>query len=113
MSAPEARCASAITAWEGYFPVPTIKRDRNVRPAITKGSENMSPAHSSPHEIHDLDFVAVADERRRVAIALDDRQVVLDGDETRIDLQMFQQLQDRELGAELQGIAVDANSQLT
>ena len=37
ISAPDAACACAITACDGYFPVPTISREVNVRPAITNG----------------------------------------------------------------------------
>ncbi len=37
MSAPEASCACAMTACEGYFPVPTMRREVNVRPAMTNG----------------------------------------------------------------------------
>ena len=38
MSAPDASCAFTITACDGYLPVPTIRRDANVLPAI----ENVS-----------------------------------------------------------------------
>ncbi len=36
MSAPEASCACTMTAFDEYFPVPTIKRDAKVRPAMMK-----------------------------------------------------------------------------
>src|SRR6266542_5617836 len=42
MSAPEASCARTITAWEEYFPVPTMSRDENVLPAIVKVSTFIS-----------------------------------------------------------------------
>ena len=38
MSAPDASCACAITPWDEYFPVPTIRRDEKERPAITRVS---------------------------------------------------------------------------
>src|SRR5882762_5516680 len=38
MSAPEAACARAISCKLRYFPVPTISRERNPRPAITNSS---------------------------------------------------------------------------
>ena len=41
MSAPEATCASAMTACDGYLPVPTTSREPNVRPAMMRGSEFM------------------------------------------------------------------------
>ena len=37
ISAPEASCAATITSGEGYLPVPTMRRERNVRPAIVRG----------------------------------------------------------------------------
>ena len=37
MSAPDAAWQSRITWCDGYFPVPTMSRDRKVRPAMTKG----------------------------------------------------------------------------
>ena len=58
MSAPEASCACAITACDGYLPVPTISRDVNVRPAIDEGG----PDHRrlpAADEVDDLDLVAV------------------------------------------------------
>src|SRR5688500_867305 len=36
MSAPDAVCACAITACDGYLPVPTMSRDRKVRQAMMK-----------------------------------------------------------------------------
>ena len=42
MSAPDASCACAITACDGYLPVPTMSRDENVRPAMVKGVSVMS-----------------------------------------------------------------------
>src|SRR5689334_10641307 len=37
MSAPEASCACAMIGCDEYLPVPTIRREANVRPAMTKG----------------------------------------------------------------------------
>src|SRR5882724_11183212 len=39
MSAPDATCARAISAKLRYFPVPTISRDANARPAMTSWSD--------------------------------------------------------------------------
>ena len=41
MSAPEASWAWAMTMFDGYLPVPTMRRDRNVRPAMTNGESIM------------------------------------------------------------------------
>ncbi len=47
MSAPDAVWQSRITWCDGYLPVPTMSRDRKVRPAMTKGvSVTMLPARS-------------------------------------------------------------------
>ena len=68
MSAPDAACACAMTACDGYLPVPTISRDVNVRPAMTKGVSMQivdsvavavtSSSLPAADEVHDLDRVA-------------------------------------------------------
>src|SRR5688500_6279364 len=86
MSAPEAACACAITACEVYLPVPTIRRDANVRPAMTNGvsfnSQLPTPQTRSAaaDKVHDFDPVAVADDHLWKAVALDDGEVVFHGD---------------------------------
>ena len=110
MSAPDASCACAITACDEYLPVPTMSRDVNVRPAIVKEyqlprrasmcsrnavscvSSLWRVASAAAHEIHDFDPIAVADERGRERVALEDREVVFDGDAPRIDLEPLEQL---------------------
>src|SRR5688500_10897566 len=106
MSAPDAACACAITACEGYLPVPTISRDRNVRPAMTKGvsvicATSSGPSgqieHSpltTPDEIDDLDAVALVHERVVEEVPLQDREVVLDSHAPRIDGELRQQVGD-------------------
>ena len=47
ISAPEAMWASAMIVCEGYLPVPTTRRDPNVRPAMTRGSEVIKKAQGS------------------------------------------------------------------
>ena len=61
MSAPEAACACAITACEEYLPVPTMSREANVRPAITKGV-SVTAFLPASDEVHDLEPVAFADD---------------------------------------------------
>ncbi len=103
MSAPEASCACAMTACDEYLPVPTISRDVNVRPAMVKVVSAIAkaclcvsvlcgPSHrrarlAAADEVHDLDAVAVTDERRRERMALENHEIVLDGDAPRIDLE--------------------------
>ena len=109
MSAPDARCASAMTACDGYLPVPTISRDRNVRPAMTSGSDiGMTIDFRLQVRLHRLRISelrarnSVLVRRRRssrsrprrrpaaivecVGVALDDDEVVLDGDAARVDV---------------------------
>src|SRR5262245_39200125 len=47
---------------------------------------------SAPDKIHDLDLIAVADQRRGECMASDDDHVVFDGDAPGIDVQPFEQL---------------------
>src|SRR5688572_6055298 len=115
MSVPEARCASAITACEGYLPVPTMSRERNVLPAITSGSDirvdltqlpttnyqlpkKQLPTAKKPtskltaaYEVDDFDLVAVLQHRRVIRVAFDDDHVVLDCDASSVDAQLFEQ----------------------
>jgi len=87
-------------ACDEYLPVPMIRRDVNVRPAITNGeSANQSsqlPAStpgrlSASDEIDDLHLVAVADHHLWEPVPFDDGQVVLDGNTARVDVELFQQ----------------------
>ena len=98
MSAPEASCACAITACDEYLPVPTISRDRNVRPAMVKGVSVMSPvshgraiALSAADEIHDLDLSpSPTSVGKAWRFRID--EIVLDGNAPRIDVELRQQL---------------------
>src|SRR4030095_10702634 len=102
ISAPEAACACAITACDEYLPVPTMRRDLNVRPALTKGaSGNPQPRFplstsflvvlATAHEIHDLHSIAFADEDVRVRFSLDDVLVMFDRNAPRIDIELVEQ----------------------
>ena len=98
MSAPEAAIDWAITAWDGYLPLPTINLDLNVRPAMTRGVSfiestvcNWLPAAD---EIDDLDAVAFVDERHIEQLPLENREIVLDGHATRVNRQPRQQVGD-------------------
>src|SRR5688572_14342548 len=88
ISVPDAACTCAITACDGYLPVPTNSRDANVRPAMTRG---VSRILSTTHEVDDLDRIAVGDDHLRKPVAPDDGEVVLDGDAPRVDLEFLQQ----------------------
>ena len=114
MSAPDAACAWAMTAFEGYLPVPTIRRDANVRPAMTNGRIN-GHAHDwstlehvlpAADEVHDLDGIAVGDDDVGERVALENGEVVLDGDAPRVDVELRQQVDDRQRLVELESFAV-------
>src|SRR5688572_20057225 len=116
MSAPDAACACAITAWEGYLPVPTMSRDRNVRPAMTKGVSvicHLRHELTTPDEIDDLDAVALVHERVVEEVPLQDREVVLDSHAPRIDGELRQQVGDRPRLVEFVGLAVERDEQGT
>ena len=71
MSAPEAAWHSRITGCDGYLPVPTMSRDRNVRPAMTKGVSVTVPVSAArapramvlaaADRVDDFEPVALAD----------------------------------------------------
>src|SRR3954454_3432436 len=89
MSAPDASWACRMTANDEYFPVPTISRDLNSRPAITSGSFiSFTP---TAHEVDDFNLVAVLHAGAVVERALDHREVVFHGNAARVDAQLRQQ----------------------
>src|SRR3954463_7247310 len=108
MSAPDARCASAMIALDGYLPVPTIRRERNERPAMTRGSSNMALSYRLPpasaRQADHLPSVAVVDRRGFVAGPLDDVEIVFDRDAPRLDLQLGEQRRDRQRTGELERV---------
>src|SRR3989449_7000942 len=64
MSAPEASIARPIVSLPRYFPVPTMRRDWNVRPPMVSGvscAGSTAVVMRSPasHEVHQLDRVAL------------------------------------------------------
>src|SRR6185436_14494721 len=94
MSAPEASWASRMTCRVGYLPVPTMRRERNSRPARINESLMVSivpplprrsppaagPPLASADEGHDLERVAVVQAHGGVLGARHHAAVVLDGD---------------------------------
>src|SRR5688572_30603336 len=121
MSAPDASCARAMTACDGYLPVPMIRRDWNVRPAMTNGEsviqqisnpKPQAPRIQSPRiqipeiinhqssfiddspsadEVDDLHSIAVLDHDLLEALAFDDGEVVLDRHAPRVDVELLEQ----------------------
>src|SRR3954464_251929 len=93
MSAPDASWACCMTANDEYFPVPTISRDLNSRPAITSGSfMSLTPtATPTAHEVDDFNLIAVLHIGAVVQSALDDREVVFHCNATRVHAQLHQE----------------------
>src|SRR5688572_2423553 len=108
MSAPEAACAWAMTGCDGYLPVPAIRRDANVRPAITRGV-SITSVLPSADEIDDLDAVPLADDNLGEALPLDDEEVVLDGHPPGIDVEPSQQGGDRQRFVDFEPVAVECD----
>src|SRR5947207_14977102 len=117
ISAPDASCAFTITAGELYLPVPTIRRDENVVPAITNTSDVIMacpinpPQRSAADEVDDFDPIAVPHHGFGKGRTLENRQIVLDGDTPRIDLEPVEQLGHRQRTGNLDGVAVQRNLQ--
>jgi len=61
-------------------------------------------------EGHDFDLRAVSDDVPAVAIAFHDDAIDLDGDDPRIDLELFEQLPDGEGRGKIVWIAVESNA---
>jgi hypothetical protein len=61
-------------------------------------------------EGHDFDLRAVSDDGAGVAIAFHDDAIDLDGDDPRIDVELFEQLPDGEGRGKIVWIAVESNA---
>src|SRR5688572_6809975 len=107
MSVPDTSCTCRITACEGYLPVPTMSRERNVRPAMTKGVSMLELAAADG--VHDLHAVAFPHHRRLERASLDDLEVVLDGHASRIDVEPGQQIQHRHGPFQFKPLAVEGD----
>src|SRR2546422_7944973 len=100
MSAPEASIARTIVSLSRYFPVPTRRRDWNVRPPMVSGlscASSTAFVRRSPasHEVHQLDRVALRHPHVPQRRAAHDAAVVLDHDGARIERERPEQLEQR------------------
>src|SRR4051812_12303627 len=102
ISAPDASIAWAMTPWSRYLPVPTIRRDRKLRPAMVRGSsmvgaesvlvmsipsfvsesefsrkDNSEWGSSSSYEVHQLDGVSSSERGLLQLSSTDDLAVKL------------------------------------
>src|SRR5262249_12699355 len=92
------------TALDEYLPVPTMRREGNVFPAVA----NVSGAATLPSadEVDDLDLVSLVHDDAIEGGALDHGEVVFDGDAGRVDLEARQQLSHAHGRGELEAITV-------
>ena len=60
-------------------------------------------------EIHDLDLVALADDDLGEAVALDDREIVLNGDPAGVDVQPLEQGNNRQGLIDFEWLAVQGD----
>src|SRR6266853_1820741 len=100
MSAPDAEIACVIVSLSRYFPVPTIKRDRNVRPPMVSGMSFRTAsavviASSASHEMHELDRIARRHAHRGEGGPAHDRAIVLHHDGPRVEVQRLEQVEQR------------------
>src|ERR1051325_4321305 len=91
--------ARAIVSLSRYLPVPTMRREWNVRPPTTNGVSRMvstAAVMSAPsYEMHQLDRVARSDRDVPQPGAPHDRAVVLDHHGARVELERAEQLEQR------------------
>ena len=94
---------------DGYLPVPTIRRDRKVLPAITNGSDIEL---TTADEVDDFDFVILMDDRRGVCVAFDNDEVVFHRNATRVDTERLEEAAHRHRAGNLVRLTVEANRQI-
>src|ERR1051326_7727109 len=91
--------ARAMTSLSRYLPVPTMRREWNVRPPTTNGVSRMASTAavmSAPsYEMHQLDRVARGYRDVPQPGAPHDRAVVLDHHGARVELERAEQLEQR------------------
>src|SRR5258705_1936036 len=106
ISAPEASMARRIVALSGYLPVPTIRRDWNVRPPIVSGVSCIV-ASSPSHEVHQPRRVAGGAPAGPQRPPAHDLAVVLDDHGARVERQLGQQLEQGHARRHGPGLPVD------
>src|SRR3954467_172485 len=115
MSAPDARWPSAMIALDGYLPVPTIRRERNDRPAMTRGSSNITLSYrlglAAADEVDDLPRVPFVDRRGPQTRPLDDVEIVLHRHAPRLDVELGEQGGNAHRAGQLERVAVQADFQ--
>jgi hypothetical protein len=91
--------ASIIVWFDEYVPVPTIKRERNSRPAIVSGngsrdgSTAVAAISTTSYEMNDLHDVTAGERLCRVSVTISQNgAVVLDYDEARVNTERAEKL---------------------
>src|SRR2546430_7187330 len=123
-SAPDTSMASIICAFDAYLPVPTIRRERNSRPAIANGCGSVIVAgeirsacamlSASAHEVDDLELVVRCKLHHGEGRAVTQNgSVALDDDCPRVELQRREEISDCPSGANPPFCAVDRDNDLS
>src|SRR6266550_6100355 len=107
ISAPDASMASIICAFDAYLPVPTMRRERNSRPAITNGCGSVTVAgegktarslaiSASAYEVDDFECVVLGKWKRREGGTITQNDgVVLDNDDAGIEPERGEKVRQR------------------
>src|SRR5690606_33575391 len=123
ISAPLASMARRVSAKSLYFPVPTMRRERNVRsprenvssmissgprgrPVALSRCGRWTAGSAAADELHDLELVAGREPRGRVLVARHDVAVALDGDPALAEAELVQQVGDGDAVADVARLAV-------
>ncbi len=110
-SAPDASIARVIVSMSEYLPVPTMRRDWNVRPPIVSGvSSTVSTAvviaSPSTDKMHELNRIAGRDFHVAESWPAHDAAIVLDDHRARIELQLSQDFEQGRTLSELLAFSV-------
>src|SRR5207247_11053704 len=90
ISAPDASCALTMTAADAYLPVPTMRREEKLLPAMIKLSEFMRlPAAD---KVDDVNLISLVHDKFVERPSLEYAAVMLDGDAARVDRETGMQL---------------------
>src|SRR4026209_1497626 len=99
-----------MTSIDAYFPVPTMSRDENSLPPITRFVSLMArPPLSAAHRSDDLDPVAVVQHGRLVRALRGDLTVHCDGGVLALDVEMHEQPFHVQAVGDFQVLSVDAD----
>src|SRR3954467_455963 len=121
-SAPDASIASIICALDAYLPVPTIRRERNSRPAMAKGCGSLrvieeirsacATGSASAHEGDDLDgIVGCKLQLREGCPVAQNYSVALDDDCPRVEREGGKKIRQRPTGGNPPLGAIDDQSE--